>query len=89
MVCWQCALWHNGLKGIINKPICFADARDEVQKKTFTKWVNKYLAKVISFWRTVDSEHCLYLSGLINAVGVTDIYSKQYMAEKEFFACGL
>ena len=26
----------------------FLDARDEVQKKTFTKWVNKYLAKVKS-----------------------------------------
>lgn len=24
----------------------FADERDAVQKKTFTKWVNKHLAKV-------------------------------------------
>ena len=26
---------------------------------------------------------------LISAVGVTDIYSRKYMPEKEFFACGL
>ncbi|XP_076805099.1 microtubule-actin cross-linking factor 1-like isoform X3 [Clavelina lepadiformis] len=29
-----------------------ADARDEVQKKTFTKWINKYLAKIN---RSVDN----------------------------------
>ena len=39
--------------------------------------------------RTADSEHCFDLSGLIKAVSVTDIYSRQYMPEKDFFACGL
>lgn len=27
--------------------LCSADERDRVQKKTFTKWVNKHLIKVI------------------------------------------
>ena len=39
-------------------------------------------------YRTADSEHCSDLSGLISAVGVTGIYSRQYIAQK-FFACGL
>ena len=33
---------------------------------------------------TADSKHCYDLSGLISAVGVTDIYSRQYVPEKEF-----
>ena len=36
--------------------------------------------------RIAESEHCFDLSGLISAVDVTDINSKQYIAEKEFFA---
>ena len=36
-----------------------------------------------------NCEHCFDLSGLISAVGVTDIYLRQYIPEKEFFACGL
>lgn len=31
---------------MINCTLCFADERDRVQKKTFTKWVNKHLIKV-------------------------------------------
>ena len=38
-------------------------------------------------YRTADSEHRFDLSGLISAVGVTDIYSRQYTPENEFFAC--
>ena len=34
---------------------------------------------------TVDSEHCFNLSRLISAVGVTDIYPRQYIPKKEFF----
>ena len=40
-------------------------------------------------YRTADREHCFDLSGLISAVGVTDIYARQYMSAKEFFACGV
>ena len=36
-------------------------------------------------YRTADSEHCFDLSDLISAVGVTDIYSRQYTPEKKFF----
>lgn len=37
-----------GLKTLSEHPFClsFADERDRVQKKTFTKWVNKHLMKV-------------------------------------------
>ena len=38
---------------------------------------------------TTDNEHCFDLSGLISAVGVTDIYSRQYIPEINVFACGL
>ena len=40
-------------------------------------------------YRTADSEHSFDLPGLISAVSVIDIYSRQYIPEKEFFACGL
>ena len=35
-------------------------------------------------YRTADREHCFDLSGIISAVGVTDVYSRQYTPEKEF-----
>ena len=31
--------------------------------------------------RTADNEHCFDLSGLVRAVGVTGIYSRQYIPE--------
>ena len=37
-------------------------------------------------YRTADSEHSFDLSGLISTVGVTNIYSRQNIPEKEFFA---
>ena len=42
-------------------------------------------------YKTADSEHSFGLSGAISAVGVTDIYSRQYTSESviEFFAFGL
>nr|XP_022902342.1 plectin-like isoform X1 [Onthophagus taurus]XP_022902343.1 plectin-like isoform X1 [Onthophagus taurus]XP_022902344.1 plectin-like isoform X1 [Onthophagus taurus]XP_022902345.1 plectin-like isoform X1 [Onthophagus taurus]XP_022902346.1 plectin-like isoform X1 [Onthophagus taurus] len=36
----------------------FKDARDEIQKKTFTKWVNKHLRK---HWRYVKNYTCLHV----------------------------
>ena len=42
----------------------------------------------VKVYKNADSELCFDLSGLISAVGVTDIYSKHYRPE-EFFACGL
>lgn len=40
-----------------NVVFCFADERDRVQKKTFTKWVNKHLITVRVF---SSLSHCLY-----------------------------
>ena len=40
-------------------------------------------------YRTADIEHCFDLSDFISAVDMTDIYSRQFTPEKEFFACGL
>ena len=37
----------------------------------------------------LHSGHCHDVSGLISAIGVTDSKSRQYVPEKEFFACGL
>jgi hypothetical protein len=49
--------------------VCFSDERDAIQKKTFTKWVNKHLKKVCgnSCYRVFYAEtaprcwrHCLF-----------------------------
>lgn len=44
---WELAV----CKALSQHPFCvsFADERDRVQKKTFTKWVNKHLMKVRFF----------------------------------------
>ena len=34
--------------GCLNKFFFFKDQRDKIQKKTFTKWVNKHLGSVSS-----------------------------------------
>ena len=56
------------------------------QNKKFMTEMQK--CKYDYVYRTANSKHCFDLSGLISAVGVTDVYSRQYPAEKEFFACG-
>ena len=38
-------------------------------------------------YKTADSEHCFDLSGLISGVDVTDIYSRQYILEREGIFC--
>lgn len=38
----------------------FADERDRVQKKTFTKWVNKHLIKVMAIDNHCRQKTCTY-----------------------------
>ena len=40
---------------------------------------------IITADESAESEHCFDLSLRISAVGVTDIYSRQYIAEKDLF----
>ena len=42
--------------------------------------VNKLLIEL--FYITAAGKHCFDLSGLVSAVGVTDIYSRQHMPEE-------
>lgn len=42
----------------------FADERDAIQKKTFTKWVNKHLKKVRPLLKLTDSSSDLYWSAV-------------------------
>ena len=36
-------------------------------------------------YKTADSKHCFDVSGLVSAVGVTDIFSRRYMLKKDFY----
>ena len=51
--------------------------------------VTSQLQKLMLACSAADSEQCMDPLGLVSAVGVTDLYSRQYIPEKEFFACGL
>ena len=45
------------IAGLTGGAVTVVDERDEVQKKTFTKWINKHLVKVASHLYTSGSVH--------------------------------
>lgn len=51
---------YTGLPG--NEVYSFLDERDRVQKKTFTKWINQYLAKVM-----------YHISGLLHRIFIFNL----------------
>ena len=61
--------------------------RSTLRSSRYTQ--NRFLVEQCHYYiyKTADSEHCFDLSGFISAVDVSDVYSRQYMSEKEFFAC--
>lgn len=56
--------------------LCFTDERDRVQKKTFTKWVNKHLIKVIQV-TLIDSQK-------FTAVSATDFCNNLSRSSSSF-----
>ncbi|XP_053979642.1 dystonin isoform X38 [Hylaeus volcanicus] len=52
--------WQHGYEESLSK---FKDERDAIQKKTFTKWVNKHLKK---HWKYVKTYTCLHVCVLVN-----------------------
>ncbi|KAK2490900.1 hypothetical protein MC885_000270 [Smutsia gigantea] len=44
-LCWLDGVCEQARRGYLHAQLCCVDERDRVQKKTFTKWVNKHLIK--------------------------------------------
>nr|XP_015100645.1 plectin isoform X9 [Vicugna pacos] len=52
--CWLDGGCEQARRGYLYRQLCCVDERDRVQKKTFTKWVNKHLIK---HWRAEAQRH--------------------------------
>ncbi|XP_047277836.1 plectin isoform X24 [Homo sapiens] len=52
--CWLDGGCEPARRGYLYQQLCCVDERDRVQKKTFTKWVNKHLIK---HWRAEAQRH--------------------------------
>ncbi|XP_012615494.1 plectin isoform X9 [Microcebus murinus] len=52
--CWLDGGCERTRRGYLYRQLCCIDERDRVQKKTFTKWVNKHLIK---HWRVEAQRH--------------------------------
>ncbi|XP_053415513.1 plectin isoform X11 [Nycticebus coucang] len=53
-LCWLDGGCEQARRGYLYQQLCCIDERDRVQKKTFTKWVNKHLIK---HWRAEAQRH--------------------------------